>query len=94
MVILRQIFLLASIFSAGWALGSEEILQDEDLKRIIDGNWDAEQAAFRKLDFPSAHGQIYWKNEESTPPSSLNYKSADSETLLDVCTRVSSPNKL
>jgi hypothetical protein len=84
--------LLASIFSAGWVLGSDKILRDEDLKRIIDGNWDTEQAVFRKLESPSAHGQVFWKNEKSTPQSPLSYKSVDNETLLDVCTLISSPN--
>jgi hypothetical protein len=91
MVILKQIFWLASIFSVGWVLGSEKILQNEDLKRIIDGKWDAEQAVFKKLESPSAHGQVFWKNEKSTPPSSHNYKSTDNETLLDVCTLLFSP---
>lgn len=88
MVILKQNLLPASFFSLGWALGSEEVLQDEDLKRIIDCNWDVEQAVFRKLDSPSAYNQILWKNEKSTPPSSLTYESAENEVLLDVCTLV------
>jgi len=86
MAILKQILLLTSIFSAGWVLGSEKILRNEDLKRIIDGNWDTEQAVFRKLESPSAHGQVFWKNEKSTPQSPLSHKSVDNETLLDVCT--------
>jgi hypothetical protein len=91
MVILKPILLLASIFSAGWVLGSEKILRNEDLKRIIDGKWDTEQAVFRKLGSPSAHGQVFWKNEKSTPPSSPDYKATDNETLLDVCTLLFSP---
>ncbi|PMD28020.1 hypothetical protein NA56DRAFT_153947 [Hyaloscypha hepaticicola] len=86
MLSLKQTFLLASIFSAGWVLGREKVLQDEDLKRIIDGSWDAEQAVFRKLEYASAHSQVFWKNKKSTPLSPLNYKPADNETLLDVCT--------
>jgi hypothetical protein len=91
---LKQIFWLASIVFAGWVLGCEKVLQDEDLKQIIDGNWDAEQAVFRKLESPSAHSQVFWENDKSTPPSSLNHKSADKETLLDVCPLVPSPNML
>ncbi len=86
MLVLKQIVLFASIFLASLGLGSEEeVFQDEDLERVIGGQWDAEQAVLQELESQSASVRVFWKDEKSTPPSSLKYKSADNETLLDVC---------